>query len=110
MYNLIISIITTLLSVFLAVRNVLTANKSKRNTHLFEVVSKIPDFVTEAEQLFGAGMGSAKLSYVLRLIECACIQTGVAYDRSIFSAEVERVLHTPSCIKEVSYETTKNEA
>lgn len=61
------------------------------------IVQKIPDYVNQAESMFGAERGAAKLSYVLQCLQLACLESGVSFEayREELSNEVEAVLSTP---------------
>lgn len=64
---------------------------------LASIVQKIPDYINQAESMFGAERGAAKLSYVLQCLQLACLEADVSFeaykDQLVF--EIESVLSTP---------------
>lgn len=70
-------------------------NKSEKLVNLAKIVQKLPEFISEAEQIFGGGTGVAKVNYVLNKVQMNCIQNKVKYDESQFKGEIEKILSTP---------------
>lgn len=86
-----ISIITTVISVF-ANKN---KNKSQKLVELAKIVQKLPGYIQEAETIFGAGTGTAKMAYVLNKVQLDCITNKVEYNEEQFKGEIENILTTP---------------
>ena len=86
-----IGLITTAISII--------ANKSKsKNQKLVElakIVQKLPEYIKEAENIFGAQTGAAKLAYVLNKVQIECITNKVKYNEEQFKGEIENILSTP---------------
>lgn len=60
-----------------------------------EIFNKLPNFITEAEQIFGAGTGIAKLAYVLNKVQMECIKLNITYDEEATKKQIETILATP---------------
>lgn len=60
-----------------------------------EVLDKVPEFVVEAEKIFGAGNGTAKLIFVKTRLQCEAISRGVVIDEDTLVDEIEKILATP---------------
>ena len=79
------------------------ANNKKKNAQkmveLAKVVQKLPEFINEAETIFGSGTGTAKMAYVLNKVQMACMQNNVEFNENQFKVEIEKILNTPTTIK-----------
>lgn len=70
-------------------------NKSEKLVDLAKIVQKLPEFINEAEKIFGGGTGVAKVNYVLNKVQMNCIQNKIKYDENQFKGEIEKILATP---------------
>ena len=70
-------------------------NKSEKLVDLAKIVQKLPEFITEAEKIFGAGNGTAKMAYVLNKVQIECLKNNVTYNEDQFKGEIENILTTP---------------
>ena len=87
---------TTILSIVASKKK----NKAQKFVELAKVVQKLPEYITEAEKIFGAGTGTAKMDYVLNKVQMACMQNNVEYNENQFKVEIEKILATPTTQKE----------
>lgn len=87
-----ISITTTLISFI---------QKRKTQT-ISSILRKVPYYVIEAENIFGAGNGQAKFSYVANKIQIDCVKARVKISDEEMATVIEDVLSTPS--KKISKE------
>lgn len=55
----------------------------------------IPLLVSEAEDMFGAGNGIAKLQYVLNKLHIQCLELSVPYDKEELTKCIDDVLSAP---------------
>lgn len=81
-------------------KRVETANKvlndeAKRNA----VLAKVSDHINKAEQLFGAGNGTAKKMFALSNAKMDALVANVVIDEDIISQEIEKILTTPQAKK-----------
>ena len=90
------SIIATVISIIKSTQK----NKSQKLVELAKIVKDLPKYINESEQIFGGGTGPAKLAYVLNKVQMQCMANGVEYDEQGFTAEIEKILATPTTIKE----------
>ena len=72
-----------------------TKSKNQKLVELAKIVQKLPNFIQEAESIFGAQTGSAKLAYVLNKVQIECITKKVDYNEEQFKGEIENILCTP---------------
>ena len=96
--NFWISIATTAIGIITTIISIIT-NKSKTKSQklvkLAKIVQKLPGYIQEAETIFGAGTGTAKMAYVLNKVQLDCIQNKVEYSEEQFKGEIENILSTP---------------
>lgn len=100
-----IGVITTIISICTNK----TKSKSQKLVELAKVVQKLPGFIKEAEDIFGAGTGNAKMAWVLSKANMECLSKKIEFNEEQFKAEIENILKTPTTIKGVNYEKTSNE-
>ncbi len=60
-----------------------------------EILSFLPDYIAEAEKIFGSGNGKAKLDYVLNKVHICCLENSISFVKDYFSEKVEAILATP---------------
>lgn len=87
-----ISIVSTIIAIFTNKKK----NKSQKIVTLAKIVQKLPEFIQEAEKIFGAGTGTAKKAWVLNKIQMECLQNKIEYNESEFGFEIEKILTTPT--------------
>lgn len=115
------SVAVTAISIIIAIIQTIRKGKKCKSVELAKVVQKIPEYITEAEQIIGDKKGIAKLQYVLNKIQLQCQINGIDYKENEFKFEVEKILETPQkkqknpkwfyddIEKEVTYGTSENE-
>lgn len=91
-----IGAITTIISIIASNKK----NKAQKLVELAKVVQKLPEYINEAETIFGGGTGIAKMTYVLNKVQTACMLNKVEYNENQFKVEIEKILATPTTIKE----------
>lgn len=69
--------------------------KNKKIKTVADITSKIPSYVSEAEEIFGTGTGAAKLSYVINKVQIDCVKASVKMTDTEIKAKVEEILATP---------------
>lgn len=96
--NFWISIATTAIGIITTIISIITnksKTKSQKLVELAKIVQKLPGYIQEAETIFGAGTGTAKMAYVLNKVQLDCIQNKVDYNEKQFKGEIENILSTP---------------
>lgn len=69
----------------------------KSDNEFLEILNKIPEYVTQAEQIFTqSGSGVAKLTFVLNQIKMDCIEANTIYDENFVKEKIEEVLEAPT--------------
>lgn len=91
-----------LLSIVLFCTNRSISAKGKRDNAqinkqllLSNLKISLPIFIGEAEEMFGAGNGIAKLNYVLNKIHIKCLELSLPYEESEIKTQIEEILETP---------------
>lgn len=96
--ELIITCITTGISIVSIILSIVYNNKktkSQKIVELAKVVQKLPGYITEAESIFGAGTGTAKMAYVLNKVQIDCLTSKIEYNEEQIKGEIENILATP---------------
>lgn len=82
---------------------ILLIKKSKREPSTYGIIlSKLPDFIDEAEKKFGAGHGQEKKLFVMDAIRLVLSIYGLKDDKMLLlslSEQVEKILSTPTSKK-----------
>lgn len=91
-----LSIIFTAISTIIAIKK---TEKNKQSTKIIELFNKIPTYINQAEQMFGAGTGVAKFQYVMNNLQIECLKNNLKVDELTLQEKIENVLHTPTTIK-----------
>lgn len=62
-----------------------------------DILVKLPGYISQAEQIFGAGHGQAKLGWVVQQVWVDCIRNGVTADIDVdkLTEQIEAILETP---------------
>lgn len=84
------------------------ANECLKDSLLSNLKVGLSTFIAEAEDLFGAGNGRAKLNYVLNKVHIKCLELSLPYDEAEIKRCVEDILATPQK-KEVADETSRSD-
>lgn len=87
--------------------NIITLSKKGKKATALSILSAIPDYVTQAESIFGAGNGQAKLQWVLTKVQIDAVKANINIEDSEIKARVESVMEAPQ--KKVTQETEKTE-
>lgn len=69
--------------------------KTNKQLMLSNLKISLPVFISEAEEMFGAGNGIAKLNYVLNKIHIKCLELSLPYDEKEIKTQIEEILETP---------------
>lgn len=88
-WGLLLTIATTIASLVLYV---LEAIKKKNAKAIQNVLSDVPELVTKAESLFGAGHGADKLQWVLTQLRLIAIEHHATVSQEELTAEIEKVV------------------
>lgn len=91
----ILSIGVTVITTAIAIMEKIKSKKKNRAVEVAKIVQKLPEYITEAEQLFGNGKGIVKLKYVLKEIKNDCIINNIEFDEEAYETEIEKILLTP---------------
>lgn len=105
-------ILELILSIVLFCSNRAIANQkrksdaqSSKDILLSNIKVGLPTFIAEAEELYGAGHGMAKLTYVLNKVHIKCLELSLPYNENELRTQIEAILETPQK-KEIYNETT----
>ena len=96
--NFWISIATTAIGIITTIISIVTnksKTKSQKLVELAKIVQKLPGYIQEAETIFGARTGTAKMAYVLNKVQLDCIQNKVEFNEEQIKGEIENILSTP---------------
>lgn len=92
----------TILSIVVAIASLMFAIikmiKSKNTNGVLELFEMIPNLVTEAESIFGAKQGVAKLAYVLTNLRSKALDKGVKVDLTELTEQINKIVDTSSCV------------
>ena len=80
--------------VYSFIATILKSKKSK-SVKLAKILQVLPAYIQEAEAIFGAKTGVAKLAYVLNKVNMDCIKDRVDFNAEEWTTEVEDILTTP---------------
>lgn len=69
--------------------------QKKNKTAVLDIMSKIPALVSEAEKVFGAKQGTAKLNWVLTKLQIECVKAKVKLSDEELTQAIESTLETP---------------
>lgn len=87
------------LSIGLAVVSIIVAFigfiKNKKTQKVSAILAKIPNYIIEAETIFGGGTGKAKLAYVLNKIQVDCVKANINISEEVLTQQIENVMETP---------------
>lgn len=84
-----------LFAIITIITNVITLCKKNKKTKVLEILSNIPSYVSQAEQIFGSGNGQAKLQWVLTKVQIDSVKANVDISEEEATSQIESVLQTP---------------
>lgn len=90
-----ISVCITAVSTIIAIAKGKKAKSKTKSINLAKILQTIPNIITKAETLLGAGTGKAKLEFALKELKIACLEKNVEFDEQGFTEEIEKILETP---------------
>lgn len=104
-----LSDIITLALIFIGVASTIIAyikaKKSGNTAGQVEILNKIPELVIRAEQIFGAGKGSAKLQYVMNELRIFALEHKIKVDSATLENSVNSMVNVSNNVN-VSKTTT----
>lgn len=65
---------------------------TKSKKAVVSILSEIPDLCKQAEELFGAGNGSAKFSWVMQNIQIKALQSNVTISNDLITKQIESTI------------------
>ena len=89
------SIAITAATTIIALIKIKKSNKQTKLVSLAKIVQKIPEYIKEAESIFGSKTGQAKLRYVLNSLQVECLKANIEYQEEELKVEIENILSTP---------------
>ena len=92
---LIISCAISAIGILTTIFTTLSKIKTKKSVKLAQILQSLPSYIQEAESIFGAGFGAAKLSYVLNKVNIDCLSQGLGFNSEQWTVEIEDILSTP---------------
>lgn len=84
------------------------AKKSGNTAGQIEILNKIPELVIRAEQIFGAGKGSAKLQYVMNELRIFALEHKIKVDSATLENSVNSMVNVTNNVN-ISKETTPSQ-
>ena len=75
--------------------------KAKKTAKVLSLWDKVPVYITQAEQIFGAKTGLAKLEFVLSKVQTDCVKLNLDVSDEEIKSHIEEILATPTTKKEV---------
>ena len=94
-YFLIGSSAISLFGIIATIATTIAKQKNTKSVKLAKILQALPSYIQEAESIFGARTGVAKLAYVLNKINIDCLSSGVAFNSEEWTVEIEDILSTP---------------
>lgn len=85
--------------------NIVTLAKKGKKTSILSILAHVPDYVSQAESIFGAGNGQAKLQWVLTKVQIDAVKANADISDEQIKESVENVLATPQKKKEQIQQT-----
>ena len=89
--------------------NVIMLIRKNKVSSLGTIMNMIPTYISQAEKMFGAGNGTAKLQWVLTMVELECVKANIESDTEAVKEQIEKVLSTPQSKNEETDELRKQE-
>lgn len=86
-----IGVITTIISIIISK----SKTKSEKLVQIAKIAQKLTGYIAEAETIFGAGTGTAKMAYALNKVQMDCLRSKVDYNEEQWKEEIENILTTP---------------
>lgn len=92
------SYILTAVSIVITIISFILKNKSNKSTKkIFNILTFLPQFISEAEKIFQLvnKSGADKLQFVLNKLQWLCSETGLSYDEEFWIKKIEEYLSVP---------------
>ena len=80
--------------------NIIQLIRNDKQSKLSSIIANIPNYVAEAEKLFGGGTGASKLAWVLSKVQMDCLKARIDADDEYITQQIESVLNAPEKKKE----------
>lgn len=90
-----ISTLGTILSVVKQVKTSKDNKKVREINKYAQIIQKLPDMISQAEEKVGSGNGELKKTLVMQQVELECAEKGIKFKYPGFSDEIETILETP---------------
>lgn len=96
--------LSCLIAIGSIVTSILTTTGKSKKARALEVLANVVTYVEQAEQIFGAGNGQAKLQWVLTKVQIDCVKNNVKLTDEEIAKQVESILSTPNKKEQTSKE------
>ena len=87
-------LLSVLITIASIIYSIVILKKSGNTKGIKQLYTLIPELVTEAEQMFGAGNGQAKLNYVLTKLRVYALEHSIKVDSVDLTNQIESVVTT----------------
>lgn len=77
------------------ISNIITLIKKNKKSTALSILASVPNYVAQAEQIFGKGNGQAKLQWVLTKIQIDAVRANLKISDEEVTEKVEEILETP---------------
>ena len=92
---LIISAAVAVIGIVYSFIETITKGSKTKRIKLAKILQTLPTYIKEAEAVFGAKTGVAKLAYVLNKINIDCLKNDIEFIEEDWKVEIEDILSTP---------------
>ena len=106
----IITLALILIGIASTIIGYIKARKSGNTAGQVEILNKIPELVIRAEQLFGAGNGSAKLQYVMNELRIFALEHKVRVDNDVLKNSVNTIVNVSNNVNTSKITPSKPDA
>lgn len=93
--SLLITITTIIIAKIKGSKSSKEKTEAEKKVEITKIIQKLPFYIMESEEIFGAGTGKAKKQYVLNYIQIDCIKACIEYVEENWETEIEKILLTP---------------
>lgn len=93
--SIIITVATAIASAISSKKKSKQTEKANQKVEYAKIIQKLPEYIKEAETIFGSGNGTAKKIFVLNNIQIDCLKANIEYLQTEFEYEIEKILETP---------------
>lgn len=90
--------LSTIAAIFSFIKQMKVSKDNKKVRNLVktaQVLQKLPDMISQAEDKVGKGNGELKKTLVMQQVEIEAQDKGIKFEYPAFSEEIERILETP---------------